>query len=234
MNDIKSDFLFFKVIKKYAVIPILVSIIINAILYVGSNMFILHYFHFKQMSVITVIDKYIPIISFFIIPYCFYYIYLWLGPFFISFLNKKMFFHYIIAFIVGLTLGTCFFIIYPTCVIRDTFVVKNIFDELLYFIHKTDITGNACPSFHCFTSWLICVVIRKNNQYVSKYTIIKIFFLSTLICVSTVLTKQHGFIDILGGVFLAEISWFLTNNESLINSTENFFTYLNKKLHICC
>lgn len=228
MEDSKSNnFVFFKIFQKYAIIPIASGILFHTLLYFSSA-YIINYFNLQKTNVIFSFDVYIPQLSFFIIPYCFFYIYIALGPFYVSYCDKKIFYRYFVSFELGSIVGFLFFLIFPTHVVRSSFDVINIFDQFLLFIHSHDVPGNALPSFHCFVAWLIYVALRNLNiSFKIKYCF---FVISFLICISTVFTKQHGFIDIFGGVFLAEILWKTTKNSILINFFYRFFSKINEKL----
>ena len=226
-NSKRNDFVFWKIFQKYAIVPIASGIFFHSLLYFFSA-YIVNYFELHKINVVCSFDSFIPQISFFVIPYCFFYIYIVLGPFCIAYYNKKIFYRYFFSFEIGSIIGFLFFIIFPTYVERSSFDVINIFDQFLLFIHLHDVSGNAFPSFHCFVAWLIYVALR--NCCISSKLKYCFFIISFLICISTVFTKQHGYIDVFGGFFLAEIIWKITKNSITTDFFNRFFSKVNKKI----
>ena len=68
----------------------------------------------KFYNISTVVDKYIPYISLFIIPYIIFYIYIIIAPLYISLLDDYTYKKFIISAIIGSILGGLTFIIRPT------------------------------------------------------------------------------------------------------------------------
>ncbi|MBQ5365142.1 MAG: phosphatase PAP2 family protein, partial [Spirochaetales bacterium] len=60
---------------------------------------------------------------------------------------------------------------------------------------------NLFPSFHCMNSVFVYLGMRKRPE-IRKSTQITWLVIAILICASTVLTKQHYIIDVVGGVAL--------------------------------
>ena len=114
MEDSKrNDFVFWKIFQKYAIIPIASGIFFHTLLYFFSA-HIVNYFELHKTNVVCGIDSFIPQISFFVVPYCFFYIYIALGPFCIAYYDKKIFYRYFFSFEIGSIIGFLFFIIFPT------------------------------------------------------------------------------------------------------------------------
>ena len=211
----------FKIIPKYSIIPIFACILTLSSSYYGAATFI-NLLKFKKKNVIGVIDNWIPIVPFFLIPYVFFYFYTVLGPAFIARIDKKVFVRHISAWIIGSLIGFVSFVLFPTWVVVEGFnphsfwemIVKNIF-------HEYDVHANACPSFHCFVSWLIFLGVKELNIQ-DKYKI-KFFIVSLSICISTVFLKRHGLIDIPGGILLAEIAWRLAKKQRVYDFFNKMF-----------
>ncbi|MDE7061727.1 MAG: phosphatidic acid phosphatase, partial [Lachnospiraceae bacterium] len=51
-----------------------------------------------------------------------------------------------------------------------------------------------------------------------------------MVCASTQFTKQHYLVDVVGGLFLAELCWFISNHIQLYRKVERFFDRIGTKV----
>lgn len=82
---------------------------------------------------------------------------------------------------------------------------NDIFSKLLMMIYGNDggdLAFNLFPSYHCLISLYCYLGIRKQPE-ISKGFKIYSGIMVILICMSTVFTKQHYFIDIVGGLSIS-------------------------------
>ena len=146
----------------------------------------------------TVIDNFIPLIPIFSLPYILYIplllgtLLLWilkLGKLETLFLNR---------FILAQLIAIGFFVFYPTQMIRIDIVGSGISNSLVKFIYSTDQPYNLFPSTHVLHT---CIIMQYWIMVSKRKTVKFVLFVITfLICVSTVLIKQHYAIDIIGGL----------------------------------
>lgn len=104
----------------------------------------------------------------------------------------------IIALIVFLT--------FPTTNIRPEITGNGIWDismKLLYWVDRPD---NLFPSLHCLVSWMCWIGVRKRKDVSPIYRYASLL-MAIAICLSTMTTKQHVLVDVIGGVALAEICY---------------------------
>ncbi len=82
---------------------------------------------------------------------------------------------------------------------------------LLKLVYMFDEPNNLLPSIHCFVSWL-CFrpLVDKSVTGISNPYKVFSFVFTMLICISTLTTKQHVFVDTFTGIFLAEAGWILS------------------------
>ena len=80
-------------------------------------------------------------------------------------------------------------------------------ENFVQFIYQNDFRPGAqnFPSLHVSFAWIMYLSCRR--QGLKKIYEFLILFLALLIILSTVFIKQHLFIDLLGGTFLAIIIW---------------------------
>ncbi len=167
------------------------------------------------MPKIPFIDDKIPVISFFVIFYLFSYVFWICGPIIASLTEKRNFINYIIGLSAAYIIGFLIFLFMPTYMDRAAEGIMayaerpGLFNALLKIVYGADggnLAFNLFPSYHCLISLYCYLGIRKRNE-VSKGVRIYSLVMTILICMSTVFTKQHYFIDIIGGLAISIICY---------------------------
>ena len=197
--------------KKIEVKPLIVAlllIIFQSILYALSKVFCV-----TPHLIGNSIDDKIPFVLVFIIPYVFWYLMLFIMPYKMYQKDKTNFYKYIITTILIVVIANIIFICYPTIVNRPELTGNNILILLTKFIYSIDTPALNCfPSLHCGFSMLfilhICTSRKQSNSF-------KIFTLisSILVMASTLLIKQHVFIDLVAGDILATIVYLIIRKD---------------------
>ena len=163
------------------------------------------------------LDDMIPIVSAFIIPYVWAYFSWAMAPMAVSKCEKQHFADYMAANVVACLAGMIFLAVAPTYMNRVTeglYVVPenpNFFDNLRMFWYSLDgseMAYNLLPSFHCINSTLAYLGVMGRKEIPLWFRIYSLI-LAFLVFASTVFVKQHYFLDIIAGVALAAIAFFL-------------------------
>lgn len=148
----------------------------------------------------TDIDSYIPLLPLFVIPYLFGLIF-WI--FTILKINlsmdERLIKEFNLMIILASIVSVAIYILIPTFVTRPVVTGTDIFSEILRLIYSNDQVYNAAPSGHTFYT-ILCFVGLNRLVPGKKYLW---GILSILIIISTVLTKQHNFLDIVLGIVFA-------------------------------
>lgn len=145
-------------------------------------------------------DNKIPFAPIFIIPYVGYFLYI---PATVLLLwNTKHINSFLITYSISYILAELFWYFVPNGVKRMPIAKKDIFSRLTSFIHLHDDDTNGFPSAHVITS-LICSYFLV---LMFPQSVIIIWSISFLVCISTVLIKQHYVLDILGGIIFSIVS----------------------------
>lgn len=132
----------------------------------------------------------------------------------------------LITFISMLILNYLLMYIYPVSMERVIPEGSTTADMVLRLVQSSDVPHNCFPSSHCSVALLSALIIQEH-----KNKSLKIFSWVSAIGISltTVTTKQHFFLDIIGGWILAIVLWyFIYNNEKI----GNFSEYLRVKLNV--
>jgi membrane-associated phospholipid phosphatase len=111
------------------------------------------------------------------------------------------------AMLIATGIASFIFMIFPVELPRDKIEMQGIMAYCWQGLYRID------PSSNCFPSLHVTFAIIATNVLVSINSFWRFFAPSwaLLICLSTLTTKQHYLIDVVGGVFLAMISLTLAN-----------------------
>lgn len=152
----------------------------------------------------TPFDDRIPFLSIFIIPYLIYYFYIFI-PFILSIRNEKSFFSCSISYFFAATILSLFYIFFQTTITRPDIYPDNIFNKLVLFIYTIDKPLNLFPSGHTTFSILANLCLIRINRKLS----IIICPITLLIVLSTLFIKQHFIPDVISGIILSFLTYFL-------------------------
>lgn len=111
----------------------------------------------------------------------------------------------ILAFLMAWLVSYAVFLAYPTVTSRpEEFAGDGFFDWTLSLIYESDIRYNCFPSLHvaqCFIAALVCHRVHRGVGAAAAVW-------ACLVALSTLFTKQHYVLDVVGGVVLAGVAWF--------------------------
>jgi membrane-associated phospholipid phosphatase len=188
-----------------------VGIAIILILY----FFIVYFFigtmeHQNAIDGLMFVDEIIPFIPFFII---FYIIgdALFYAPLLFMKTKRELYWTGLNYFFI-LSASFIFFWLLPIQVIKPAMTGTDLFTKITLMRIGLDTAYNAFPSLHVSLSVYAWYLFRQINKKWSAY-LLPIF---ALVIISTVLVKQHIFIDVLGGLTVGTLfSW--VHSKYLVN-----------------
>ena len=201
-------------IKGYAIlIGILYTVLQYAVYLAGHYLALL--FGFMPFLPKVPLDDQIPVISVFIIPYIWSYLYWAMGPMAASICEKEHFADYMAANLVACVAGMLALVFFPTYMDRvaeGLYVVPvnpTVFDRLRIFWHSLDgseTAYNLLPSFHCINSTLCYLGVAGRKEIPIWFRVYSLLT-TLLIYASTVYIKQHFFLDVVTGASLAVVAF---------------------------
>lgn len=173
----------------------IIIVISSMLFYIPVNRLISGGYNLK-----TDIDNFIPLLPLFVIPYLFGLIF-WIFTILKINLSKdeRLIKEFNLMLIIASIVSVAIYILIPTFVTRPVVTGTDIFSDILRFIYSNDQVYNAAPSGHTFYT-ILCFVGLNRLVPGKKYLW---GILSILIIISTVLTKQHNFLDIVIGIVFA-------------------------------
>lgn len=173
---------------------------------------------------ISAIDDALPVIAIFVLPYVYSYIFWIMGPIAVSLCDRKHFNNYIAGMLLAMLIGFAIFSFLPSYMDRTAENLygglgTDIFSKLLKMVYDSDgsdMAYNLCPSFHCMIS-VYCYLGVWRRREISKGFKIYTLIMAILICLSTMFTKQHYFLDFIVGTALAIATFALVKLTDLGN-----------------
>jgi membrane-associated phospholipid phosphatase len=154
-------------------------------------------------NVYTWFEQQIPLIPSFVYVYCFVYIVLVALPVFLI-KDKKQYYQLLSKIIVITIVSAFIFIIFPTTTNRPILNDSSWSSFLLMNLYVIDSPHNCCPSLHVSLATILALTLHLKN-YWKTYPLI----IAVLVILSTLFTKQHCLIDIMGGIAAASITWII-------------------------
>ncbi len=207
---------FFRKIRLYAIIIGVAYLILQHCFYLAGH-YLAEWIGFEAFLPKIAWDDKIPILSVFIIPYIWSYLYWAMGPMAVSVCEKRHFADYMAANLLSCIGGMLLLAFFPTYMDRAAeglYVVgehPTVFDKLRQFWYSLDgatLAYNLLPSFHCINSTLCYLGVAGRREIPRWYRIYSLLT-TLLIYASTVYVKQHYVLDIFAGVALALLVYLL-------------------------
>lgn len=197
-----------KLIPRYAVIPLLGCVVLNFLVYYGNRL--IPKSHYFDVS-IPFIDDHIPLWTWMIVFYVFSYVFWCVGFVIIGRESREVCYSFLSGEMIAKLFCLGFFLAFPTEMVdwpSGQFEIENVFDWTTQMVYDADEPNNLFPSIHCLESWVVfrgSLRCKKVGNWYRAYCLI----MALLIFASTVLVRQHVVIDIVGGVLVAELGFFL-------------------------
>lgn len=163
----------------------------------------------------TLIDQYIPFNEYFVIAYLLWFVFMALGFAYFVFIDQEGFKRTGFYLFTGMMISLLIYMIFPNGQdLRVELNNENVFQILVSFIYSIDSPTNVCPSIHVYNSIMMTVSLMKSENLINyKILLFFVVVLAALICISTVLIKQHTFIDIIAAIMLAGIIYLFGNKQ---------------------
>lgn len=173
----------------------------------------------------SMLDDNIPFNVIGIIPYCLWYILLFLVPYIFYKKDKKDFALYISLYFIMNFIADIIYLVYPTTVIRPEITQSGLLYDITRIVFNIDTPIiNCLPSLHCAiaTLWVIMFIKRKYPLTIK----LPIILISILVIPSTLIIKQHVIIDATLGIIYAIVIYFIVKRISKVQD----IAYKNLKL----
>lgn len=172
---------------------------------------------------ITDLDRNIPFLKIFVLPYAGWYFFVGIALFLLCIRDRSIYYTTMISIDIGLLICYTTYFFFQTTVPRPALTGDDIFIQLLAFIYASDPPYNCFPSIHCLISYLIMKAYNNcGDKKVSTSVIIN--GIAVLIIISTLFVKQHVVLDAISAILLGDIIFNLIHENG-----REIIRYLKKK-----
>lgn len=187
-------------------------------------------------SLVTDIDRIIPLNKYFVIPYVFWYLYIFGMFVYLLLKDEEIYYKTLISYNLGMIVCFIIYYIFQTTTPRPFLVGEDVLTRMIMYIYNNDKPFNCFPSIHCISSYLMIVAVWKLENTKKWFRII-IGGTSFIIIISTLFIKQHVILDAISAIILGDIIFKFVNSFEGVGKgqwKEKLFSLLmmKKKLEI--
>lgn len=212
-----------KIFSPWGLVPLIMALLCNFAVYSGCNTLTRNW---NLHSLAIPLDKQIPLIPWTIVIYFGCYIFWIINYILIYRRSREYAYRFFVADFLSRIVCLVFFLCYPTTLIRPAVEGEGIFYDAIRFLYKIDAPTNLFPSIHCLVSWFCFIGIISDIKIPKWYKVMS-FLIALAVFVSTLTTRQHVIVDVVGGVVLAQICYLIAQKTNIWRCFEKTFDYLN-------
>lgn len=215
-----------RLIPRYGRIPLLVAVAWNMTVYFGSRLFTGEWPHH---NIEGKLDQLIPFVPCTVVIYLGCYVF-WIANYIlIARQGKQEVCQFFVADFLSRAVCLLCYLLYPTTNTRPFVEADGFWNQVMIALYATDAADNLFPSIHCLVSWFCYIGLRGKKNIPVWYRGLSCV-LAVSVCISTLTTKQHVVVDVIGGVLLAEICLLLGRNQKVWGTYERILDKINKRL----
>lgn len=155
------------------------------------------------------LDKRIPFMPEFIIPYVMWYGYVFITLIYFCFKYYEKYKRMLITMLIGLSLCYIMYFLFPTTVIRPNSVGDSLTEKLVKIIYQLDKPYNCFPSIHVLQTIIVMIFVYLQKE-IKLFPKVFMYIIGISIIISTVFVKQHCILDAVGGILTAWIAYYLS------------------------
>lgn len=175
-------------------------------------------------NISTSLDRFLPLIKIFIIPYMSLWFFLAFCFVYLCFKNKKVYYETMLTLCLCYVVAFITYYFFQTTVPRPMVTGNDVFTKLILFTYHSDEPFNCFPSIHVITSYL---AVKGINSTTARKTVkIPVNVIGFLIIISTEFVKQHVIMDILFALLICNVIYY-----TVIFVEQQYVVYSLKKTY---
>ena len=199
----------------YGLVPLLLTPAFNMLIYFGTRPIT---DLMKPHNITMKIDSYIPQIQWWMIIYVLAFATWIVGFIILAREDRDICFEVFAGENLAKLICFIVFMTFPTTMDPPVLQGTGFIRWLSNFIYTADNSlvnpSHLLPSIHCLESWVLFRAALKSKVFGKGYVIYS-FIAAILVCASTVLVKQHVFIDVVTGILVVEFGLFMSKKFKL-------------------
>lgn len=215
-----------KIIPQYAFFSLIWCFVFNSLIYTGTQILMRNA---KHIDLTTDLDRAIPFWPEWVWIYVICFGFWGVNYILITRLGQEEWFRFAVGDYLSRIICGIFFVIMPTTNVRPEVFSEGLTGVLMKFIYSMDAPTNLFPSIHCLVSWFCYIGIRGKKEIPVCYRAFSCIF-ALLVCASTQFTKQHYFIDIIAGIGIAELCYYIGHHTKGYRTVMQFFAGVNRRI----
>lgn len=192
-------------IPEYSLFPLILALLFNTAVYNGARLIAGGWYHYNMESSL---DRLIPFWPPAVLVYLGCYLFWAVNYIIIARQGKREVYQFFKGDFLSRIICLICFLSLPTTNIRPFVEAEGIWNQAVLWLYSVDAADNLFPSIHCLVSWLCYIGIRGRKSVSVWYRGFSCV-MALLVCASTLFTKQHVLVDVIGGVLLAELCFYL-------------------------
>jgi membrane-associated phospholipid phosphatase len=208
----------------YSFVPVILALLLNQIAYFGSRAIAGEWYHYNlEISLDGKIPFWPPAVLIYLGSYLF-----WAASYILlARQEKEKAYQFFLSESLSRLVCMSFFLMLPTTNTRPAVEIDGIWNQLMIYLYSADAADNLFPSIHCLESWL-CFIGMKNRRGTPRWYQIFSCITAVLICISTLLTKQHVIVDVIGGILIAELCFSIGKRSAVLKIYGTWMDKINK------
>lgn len=155
-------------------------------------------------NLVTDIDRSVPFVKEFIIPYVIWYAFIYAVLVFLCFKDRETYIKTLLAYEICIVISFVIYYLFQTAVPRPTLLGNDFVTNIVRWVYKSDNPFNCFPSTHCFSAYIILKGVSA-SKIKNKPIRFIIFSECILVMIATQFVKQHVALDLIGAILLGEI-----------------------------
>lgn len=151
------------------------------------------------------LDKYIPFIPVFVVPYVFWFLYVGAGLVFLCLRDRETFVPTILLLCAGMGIALLAYALFPHGQpLRPAVTGTDPFSSWIRgVIYANDTNTNCCPSIHVLNQLAVHIGLCRSRFFRNRRGFKVASLVATvLVCASTVFIKQHSVVDVAAALLL--------------------------------
>lgn len=213
------------IIPKCSIIPLVLAVSFNMLVYAGARAIAGDWYHYNIESMLdSLVPFWAPSAAVYLGCYLF-----WIANYIlIARQGPRAVCQFFSADFLSRIVCMAFYLLLPTTNTRPDVPAEGFWNQIMLLVYQADAADNLFPSIHCLVSWF-CYIGLRGRRNVSIWYRGFSFIMAVLICISTLTTKQHVVWDVFGGIFLAEICFWIGKRPEIWKAYAKFLHKANEK-----
>ena len=214
------------IIPETSLVPLIFAFSFNMAVYCGTRVIAGNWYHYNIESRL---DKLIPFFPSSVVIYLGCYLFWIVNYILIARLEKQEVCRFFSADFLSRVVCLVIFLAFPTTNVRPQVEPDVFWNQIMGIVYAVDAADNLFPSIHCLVSWFCYIGLRGKKEIPAWYRGASLV-MALLVCISTLTTKQHVIVDVLGGILLAEICFWIGKQPKVWRTYEKLLDKVNGKI----